>query len=719
MTLDAPLIKMASYYPIHIMIGMHVILNPSQQQLFNNIMKHTTNLRHILIGNFISSWPNFIRRLYLPIQGAGSYPHLTTQLKQFDSIAMYNEGASEFIDQGLYYPTATNYGFRITGEWEDHHKVFGVDGPDFQYAGTQTESLPYVYYTPSYGFAQSPYNPYNPYIPGAVIGVDGPFVGAQQYYTIPPYQDPASSPAYVPVAIQPDMIANSLPEPLLNTGESISIRSDGRGLKHNLASASAAFTAIPPKPATNQKNSLIRASEGSRARASVGASKQAMMNGLVPSVSSSTSASSHVIQSRIASGSIQRIDDVTGGKVPSQRNQLKVALPNCNSFPDFGSSAHGRYTADKLRPKVGVGRAQNNLNGTPDLFMLGEQNRGPRTNKSKDQLAVKAYTTKAGVTDAQGNIIIYTDQYNKEDFSVDYVDAKFFVIKSYSEDDVHKSIKYGVWSSTSHGNNKLQTAYENGQKIAVGKPKGCPIFLFFSVNASSQFCGVAEMIGPVDFYKDMDFWQQDKWSGSFPVKWHIIKDVPNTCFRHIILENNENKPVTNSRDTQELVKNKNTPAADKSSSNTDVANSSTRNENIEQAVVEAKDDVMPTLNVGSLAINPKLAESDPLSESCTTVPKSEKVDVFTVGSMPIKVNGFAESSGVLTIGTIPLQPKTLQLDRAGSSAKNQSQNYNSKFYTENSWLLCWSIFGIVVSSPADCCKPECTILDKSNRLWEN
>ena len=60
------------------------------------------------------------------------------------------------------------------------------------------------------------------------------------------------------------------------------------------------------------------------------------------------------------------------------------------------------------------------------------------------------------------------------------------------------------------------------------------------------------MTGPVDFHKDMDFWQQDKWSGSFPVKWHIIKDVPNPHFRHIILENNEHKPVTNSRDTQEV-----------------------------------------------------------------------------------------------------------------------------------------------------------------------
>lgn len=72
------------------------------------------------------------------------------------------------------------------------------------------------------------------------------------------------------------------------------------------------------------------------------------------------------------------------------------------------------------------------------------------------------------------------------------------------------------------------------------------------VNASGQFCGVAEMIGQVDYSKNMDFWQQDKWNGFFPVKWHIIKDIPNPHLRHIILENNEDKPVTNSRDTQEV-----------------------------------------------------------------------------------------------------------------------------------------------------------------------
>lgn len=60
------------------------------------------------------------------------------------------------------------------------------------------------------------------------------------------------------------------------------------------------------------------------------------------------------------------------------------------------------------------------------------------------------------------------------------------------------------------------------------------------------------MVGPVDFNKNVEYWQQDKWIGCFPVKWHIVKDVPNSLLKHITLENNENKPVTNSRDTQEV-----------------------------------------------------------------------------------------------------------------------------------------------------------------------
>lgn len=179
------------------------------------------------------------------------------------------------------------------------------------------------------------------------------------------------------------------------------------------------------------------------------------------------------------------------------------------------------------------------------LEFMNEQNRGPRATKPK----IQDTENSSGDEKNEKTVpLIDSELYNRSDFITEYKDAKFFVIKSYTEDHVHRSIKYNVWASTASGNRKLDSAY----RAAKEKEEHCPIFLFFSVNGSGQFCGVAEMIGPVDFDRSVDYWQQDKWSGQFPVKWHIIKDVPNNLLRHIILENNDNKPVTNSRDTQEV-----------------------------------------------------------------------------------------------------------------------------------------------------------------------
>jgi YTH domain-containing family protein len=64
---------------------------------------------------------------------------------------------------------------------------------------------------------------------------------------------------------------------------------------------------------------------------------------------------------------------------------------------------------------------------------------------------------------------------------------------------------------------------------------------------------MAEMMSPIDYEHQTDVWQMsNKWQGKFEVKWIYVKDVPNQQFRNIRLENNENKPVTNSRDTQEI-----------------------------------------------------------------------------------------------------------------------------------------------------------------------
>ena len=136
--------------------------------------------------------------------------------------------------------------------------------------------------------------------------------------------------------------------------------------------------------------------------------------------------------------------------------------------------------------------------------------------------------------------------YNPKEFNLLQRNARFFIIKSYSEDDIHRSIKYSVWTSTEHGNRRLNDAFKEQQNI-----KG-PTYLLFSVNGSGHFCGIALMTSEVDLEIETGIWSQDKWKGKFEVKWLYVKDVPNNALRHIRLENNDNKPVTNSRDTQEV-----------------------------------------------------------------------------------------------------------------------------------------------------------------------
>ena len=111
--------------------------------------------------------------------------------------------------------------------------------------------------------------------------------------------------------------------------------------------------------------------------------------------------------------------------------------------------------------------------------------------------------------------------------------CKFFVIKSFSEEDVHKSIKYNVWSSSKNGN----------------------VYLFFSCNGSGRYCGIARMKTPCDETKTFELWTQDgKWPGLFDVEWLLIKDVPFKEFKNVIItmKDGEIKPISNARDTQEI-----------------------------------------------------------------------------------------------------------------------------------------------------------------------
>ena len=127
--------------------------------------------------------------------------------------------------------------------------------------------------------------------------------------------------------------------------------------------------------------------------------------------------------------------------------------------------------------------------------------------------------------------------------------SKFFVIKSFSEEDVHKSIKYNVWSSSKDGNLTLSNAFR-----ITEENKG-NVYLFFSCNGSGRYAGIARMKTPCDETKTFGLWTQDgKWPGLFDVEWMFIKDVPFKEFKDIIItmKDGEVKPISNSRDTQEI-----------------------------------------------------------------------------------------------------------------------------------------------------------------------
>uniref|UniRef100_M8BW56 YTH domain-containing family protein n=1 Tax=Aegilops tauschii TaxID=37682 RepID=M8BW56_AEGTA len=220
--------------------------------------------------------------------------------------------------------------------------------------------------------------------------------------------------------------------------------------------------------------------------------------------------------------------NVLDSPMAAAKHSPKAKLSGNDCFACVGSDPQKWASAEKFQPTS---------KSSGQLKAHGSSNAEKHSGQRSPAIVAKSYTSRLIVGNSDGTILIRSDQYNGNDLRVDNPYAKFFVIKSIGEADIHKSIKYGVWSSSSSGNSKLDCAYRDADRIAKRNSTKCPVFLFFSVNGSGHFCGLAEMVGPVDFHKDMDFWCQDKWTG---------------CFPNILLQNNENKPVTHSRDTQEV-----------------------------------------------------------------------------------------------------------------------------------------------------------------------
>jgi YTH domain-containing family protein len=101
---------------------------------------------------------------------------------------------------------------------------------------------------------------------------------------------------------------------------------------------------------------------------------------------------------------------------------------------------------------------------------------GPQTNSNAGQPSATPGAPGYMGSPIDVPTLIATKGYNPTSFEIRPTFARYFVIKSYTEDDVHKSLKYEIWSSTDPGNKRLDKAF----KECAGRG---PIYLFFSVNA--------------------------------------------------------------------------------------------------------------------------------------------------------------------------------------------------------------------------------------------
>lgn len=125
-------------------------------------------------------------------------------------------------------------------------------------------------------------------------------------------------------------------------------------------------------------------------------------------------------------------------------------------------------------------KSRENYGRGGDLTGVTELTRGPRAD-TKSNTANKSQSEVE-----QLSFGVDRDRYNLQEFQTEYENAKFYVIKSYSEDDVHKCIKYDVWSSTPNGNKKLDAAFREADAKTTETGVKCPVFLFFSVSLCSS-----------------------------------------------------------------------------------------------------------------------------------------------------------------------------------------------------------------------------------------
>ncbi|EDO17312.1 hypothetical protein Kpol_1062p20 [Vanderwaltozyma polyspora DSM 70294] len=223
----------------------------------------------------------------------------------------------------------------------------------------------------------------------------------------------------------------------------------------------------------------------------------------------------------------------------SLQTQTQIQMPVSTPMSLSNSSCNYVITGGYTKNNINITTNTNtNTNNTNHLAIVDDTNNNIGTSVPSPALCVNNLSRRPRRRSSMAIVPRWVDVPEN---------SRFFVIKSSRLDHVQKSFYNGIWSSTYFGNKRLSEAFSS-------LDPGTKLFLLFSVNASGRFCGVAEMVSNLEDELDTSIWDDTsrKFGKAFKVRWVLVRDVHNRSLKHFLIPDNDMKPVTNSRDTQEI-----------------------------------------------------------------------------------------------------------------------------------------------------------------------
>jgi hypothetical protein len=229
-----------------------------------------------------------------------------------------------------------------------------------------------------------------------------------------------------------------------------------------------------------------------------------------------------------------------GLALPSQSRfpseMLACYSPDLHHIEDLlatGSPDFQFAEATMNKPQEEILRSPIGLKGATDAIYSYHVNGNYSGNYNNDQFTkqfprAQDYTNSQTIFDTFPHLI----GLNNSLFDIESIspDAHFYIMRSSNDDNIHKAMKYHVWTTTNSGKQVLSRAWNEFKE----KGKEPEVYLIFSVVNSNQFLGIARLTSDIDHNETFKYWWEPcKWFGSYQIQWLFAKDIPHSNFEHL------------------------------------------------------------------------------------------------------------------------------------------------------------------------------------------